>query len=436
MRFCITCGSPLEGKPSKPSMPAPVPAPAAPQPTPAPAAQPPTPVAHTPAPAPSPGIAAPGPAIAPVPVVGLGAPAPQAATRACKRCKGVCDANAQFCRFCGAPLADGKDTEPIPVMASPSQAAPAAPPAASPPAAATPVPAAASPAPAATTPRLDATLISGPPGGMDATTPAPTPAEEHEKTKVIQAYQGEVAPAGRLVVIAKDGGEGPSFPILDQLDIGRADGEATFAEDRYLAPRHARIVRVGDTLRVRDLGSPNGIYLRLRKKGAGATEYAGEAPLADQDLILIGQQVLRFEIVKDAEEGFGAASEHGTLVFGTPAAPRYARLCQRTTEGVARDVYHLRKAETVLGRESGDIVFTEDPFLSRRHAAVRMDTPESFALVDLDSSNGTFIRIRGEVAVQDGDELRMGQELFRVDLKSLGGRAAMPSTSDAARAPA
>ena len=87
-------------------------------------------------------------------------------------------------------------------------------------------------------------------------------------------------------------------------------------------------------------------------------------------MFLVGQQVLRFEVVKDAEEGFGAASEHGTLLFGTPAAPRYARLSQRTVEGVARDVFHLRKVETVLGREIGDIVFTEDPFLSRRHAAV------------------------------------------------------------------
>ena len=29
--------------------------------------------------------------------------------------------------------------------------------------------------------------------------------------------------------------------------------------------------------------------------------------LQDQDLILIGQQVIRFEIVKDAEEGLGPA---------------------------------------------------------------------------------------------------------------------------------
>jgi hypothetical protein len=74
--------------------------------------------------------------------------------------------------------------------------------------------------------------------------------------------------------------------------------------------------------------------------------------------------------------------------------------------------------ETVLGRESGDVVFTEDPFLSRRHAAIRAlgrdgnlvpapaasAKPEiaKFALVDLGSSNGTFLRIRNEIELLQG----------------------------------
>jgi pSer/pThr/pTyr-binding forkhead associated (FHA) protein len=112
--------------------------------------------------------------------------------------------------------------------------------------------------------------------------------------------------------------------------------------------------------------------------------------------------------------------QHGTLVFGTPAGPRYARLCQRTTEGLTRDIYYLRKAETILGREQGDIVFTDDPFLSRRHAAIRIENVDapgrSFHVADVESSNGTFLQIHGEVELAHGDELRMGQQLFRVDL--------------------
>jgi pSer/pThr/pTyr-binding forkhead associated (FHA) protein len=122
--------------------------------------------------------------------------------------------------------------------------------------------------------------------------------------------------------------------------------------------------------------------------------------------------------VKDAEAGFGAASEQGTLVFGTPVTPRYARLSQRTTEGVSCDVFHVRKPETVLGRESGDVVFPDDPFMSRRHASLRFDATgaKAFRLTDLGSSNGSFVRIRGEIALKHGDEFRVGQQLLRVVL--------------------
>ncbi|HWL86938.1 MAG TPA: FHA domain-containing protein [Polyangiaceae bacterium] len=220
---------------------------------------------------------------------------------------------------------------------------------------------------------------------------------------------------GRLVIIAKDGGEGQSYPIGPQLDIGRNEGEVILAEDRYLSPRHARLIWQRDELVLRDLGSVNGVFLRLTKSQSPNLVQS----LRDQDLILIGQQVIRFEIVKDAEEGLGPAMQQGTLLFGTPAAPRHARLCQRTVEGVTRDVFHIRKVETVLGRELGDIVFTEDPFLSRRHAVIKLDPMrKTFTIADLGSSNGTFLQIRGDAILKSGDEFRVGQQLFRVDLST------------------
>ncbi|WP_394840392.1 FHA domain-containing protein [Pendulispora rubella] len=227
------------------------------------------------------------------------------------------------------------------------------------------------------------------------------------------AKKKERDPRGRLVIIAKDGGEGQSFPIFDNLDVGRSEGDVVLGDDRYLSPRHARLFWQRDELVLRDLGSTNGVFLRISKS---QNPHMAQ-PLQDQDLILIGQQVIRFEIVKDAEEGLGPAMQHGTLLFGTPAAPRHARLCQRTVEGVTRDVFHVRKAETVLGRESGDIVFTEDPFLSRRHAIIKLDpVRKTFTIGDLGSSNGTFLQIRGDATLKSGDEFRIGQQLFRVNL--------------------
>jgi pSer/pThr/pTyr-binding forkhead associated (FHA) protein len=93
----------------------------------------------------------------------------------------------------------------------------------------------------------------------------------------------------------------------------------------------------------------------------------------------------------------------------------------RTVEGVPRDIFYVRRSETVLGRESGDIVFTDDPFLSRRHAIIQHDRENSrFLLIDLSSSNGTFLLIRGDVGLKGGDQFRVGQQLFRVELNQPG----------------
>jgi pSer/pThr/pTyr-binding forkhead associated (FHA) protein len=214
--------------------------------------------------------------------------------------------------------------------------------------------------------------------------------------------------SGRLVTIARDGAEGATYPLAgEQLDIGREEGNILLREDAYVSPRHLRLARREDGWYAKDLGSVNGIYLRLRRSHS----------LVDGDLLLIGLQVLRFEAVRDAEQGFGPATQHGTLLFGSPMLPRYARLCERTVEGVTRNVFYLHRDETIIGRESGDVVFTDDPFMSRRHVSIRLDgATATFTATDLGSSNGTYVGVRGETPLGHGDFLRVGQHLFRVDL--------------------
>lgn len=204
------------------------------------------------------------------------------------------------------------------------------------------------------------------------------------------------------------------YPIeSDHSDIGSREGDILLPDDPYLSPRHARIERRGDTFALQDLGSVNGVYFRVREP----TE------LRDGDMILIGQQVLRFEVLPEAERRIGPARQHGVMVFGTPEAPRLARVVQYTTEGIARDVYYLHREETVFGREQADVVFADDPFLSRRHAAIALDRERSrHTLRDMGSSNGTAIRCRGERLLQHGDQFRLGRHLFRFDLAG-GGRA-------------
>ena len=363
--------------------------------------------------------------------------------KTCPRCRGIVDPGAQFCKFCGNNLAESKpqilpqaSLTPEPPKAEallpherldlprangslspkPPVAAAAPKPAANPIGAGVPaasfVPKPSAAAALAAVPRAP----SAPPPAVQAQAPAPI------------VNPKAVAPTtnrGRLVVIAKSGADGPSYPFGDLFDVGRTEGNVVVPEDPYLSPRHVRIVWQSGKLILRDLGSTNGVYLRLAASRDTSPRREGSevaVPLIDQDMLLVGQQVLRLDILKEGEGGLGPASEHGTLLFGSPAAPRYARLCQRTVEGITRDVFYIRKTETVLGRESGDVVFTEDPFLSRRHAAVRVLSKDAgpgvapkLALVDLGSSNGTFLKTRADVELAPGDHFRVGQQLFRVD---------------------
>jgi pSer/pThr/pTyr-binding forkhead associated (FHA) protein len=81
------------------------------------------------------------------------------------------------------------------------------------------------------------------------------------------------------------------------------------------------------------------------------------------------------------------------------------------------DRYHLRGTEITIGREQGEIVFPADGFLSRAHARVRMDVYDNAMTVileDLDSANGTYLRIRGAVNVPYGGMFRVGDQIFRL----------------------
>lgn len=223
----------------------------------------------------------------------------------------------------------------------------------------------------------------------------------------------ESVPEADLVVIAQDGSPGRRFPLQGtQISIGSApDAGISLKRDPYVDLDHARIIYRNGGYMIEDRKSTNGVFVRI----------GGPVPLRDADMLLLGLEVLRFEIVPENERNLSPATRGATRVFGTPPSARYAKLTLITVEEQPRDVYYLSRAETVLGRELGDIVFTEDPFMSRRHAAIRRDTnTNSFTLRDLGSSNGTFVAIRGSHPLSHGDHVRIGQHLFRLDVRRGG----------------
>jgi pSer/pThr/pTyr-binding forkhead associated (FHA) protein len=290
----------------------------------------------------------------------------------CPRCGGVNADTGTFCQFCGATLSSRR-VAPVP--------------------------------PAAPCPQCG---TRNPPGTnfchncgsrIDLGTLAAVAAETMEGNDV------SVSGTPRLIAVRRDGTDGSTYLITgDQFDIGRAEGDLLF-DDPHMAARHARIlVRNGQHLLV-PLEARNGVYVRIQTP----------MELMDGDHILLGKQVLRFEVPLDVERTLRPAVEHGIVFFGTPVKPPWGRLRQVTAAGTSRDLYHLTRSEVTMGREQGDLVFSDDEFLSRRHAQLQYRSGR-VTVTDLGSSNGTFVRLRGQHVLMPGELIRMGDELLRFEI--------------------
>ncbi len=207
----------------------------------------------------------------------------------------------------------------------------------------------------------------------------------------------------RLVCINEDGSDGKSIPLeFLETTMGR-DGDDRFPTDAFLSPKHARFHIEDGDLFVEDLYSLNGTFIKLRE----------ETRLTPGDTILMGRQVLRFERFEQSITPKTKSSD-GTRYMGSPAPGGNFKVLQVGIGGVIQNVYCLPKAGAVLGREKGDIVFPHDKFMSGRHAQIYTGEDGHCYLVDLNSSNGTWIKIWEKTELGDEDFMFMGQQLFRV----------------------
>jgi pSer/pThr/pTyr-binding forkhead associated (FHA) protein len=215
------------------------------------------------------------------------------------------------------------------------------------------------------------------------------------------AAPAEAHPVAILTALRADGSEAGSHTLNTAVNtIGRDTG-SIFAGDSYLSPRHATFTARSGKLSVKDEGSLNGVYRRLRRDEP--------TPLRSGDVFRIGQEILRYETLAPLP-----ATPDGVERLGSPAkgyVGRIALIIGRETTGNA---YPVPETGIHMGRERGDVLFPEDGYVSGLHCRLSITNGHAF-LTDLGSSNGSFIRLGGEVELHDGDILLMGQQLFRVN---------------------
>ena len=211
----------------------------------------------------------------------------------------------------------------------------------------------------------------------------------------------------RLVLVQRDGSEGEVIPMGDTpLTIGRWQGDLRFPTDEFLGPVHARVDPLPSGVRVVDLSTRNGVFVRI----------ARPEPVFPGDRFLLGHHLLRLENIPPAgrEPELGADGVRG---FGTPLQPAWGRLVLLGPGGAEAENHYLRHPQVVFGRELGDIVFPSDPFVSWQHAQLSMEQhggATTVTLTDLRSANGTYLRAREDVMLQPGDMFRVGDQIFRV----------------------
>ena len=77
----------------------------------------------------------------------------------------------------------------------------------------------------------------------------------------------EVRQNARLVLLRGTGGDGASYYLSsDEHVCGRMSGTILFPDDPTVSPEHANFFYKDGKLYLRDLGSANGTFIRLRRR--------------------------------------------------------------------------------------------------------------------------------------------------------------------------
>lgn len=209
---------------------------------------------------------------------------------------------------------------------------------------------------------------------------------------------------GHLTVIRPDGSEGAEIPLVSgQNLIGRDSDHDVLSNDPFLSPKHATFVIEGNACKVRDEESLNGVFIRIRD----------EIELTHGDMIRLGQELLRFELISELEPVREQNDGEDTRLSGSPDTGFWGRLSLIAGPGIVSRAFAIGEDAVQIGRETGDIVFRDDGFVSGKHARVTRVNGQAM-LEDLGSSNGTYLRIRRERNLESGDLILMGQQLFRL----------------------
>lgn len=226
--------------------------------------------------------------------------------------------------------------------------------------------------------------------------------EESQPSEIVaQSIRGAQVAFRLQVTRSLSGGPDLYAPPGPRAIIG-GKGAINLIGERFCSAEEALLVMRGGHLCLEELGSGNGVFLRIRTP----------VELDFGDEFVVGDQLLRIE--KNPKPDDGPAPDP-TYFYSSPKWPSSFRVVQQFVGGARGATVLARGKALQIGAQTGDLRFPEDPLLSDQHCLIE-DQAGSLVLTDLGSRTGVFVRVRGEQTLKNGDELLVGRTRLKVEL--------------------
>lgn len=207
-----------------------------------------------------------------------------------------------------------------------------------------------------------------------------------------------------LFHVNDDGTIGERISICEGTNyIGRASSRLLSA-DRFVNPKHVIIQCSNSEAVIQDNESLNGVFYRLTDDSTA---------LYDGDVFRIGEELLCFNMGNSTQPLLSTQASEKTTLLGGKEAPGWGYL--RVIMGAYSEgsVYRLSQPMVSLGRTHANILFPRDGFVSGTHASLQL-ADDHAVLTDLNSSNGTFVRIKGSLSIASSAYILIGNQLLLI----------------------
>ena len=188
-----------------------------------------------------------------------------------------------------------------------------------------------------------------------------------------------------------------------EIILGRDFPSTTLASDAFLSVQHCKLRLVGPSLRVKDLESFNGTWIRL----------VGEQRLTEGDQIRFGQQ--RFIVSKEEHLYGEGVDADGTKPLGWTGLSSGWFLSADVGHCANRACHPIPQSGLRVGRLSGNLVFEDDQWLEGIHAVFSF-VDGQLVVRDLTSLRGTWRLLQSEESFPPGTELLVGTHRVILEL--------------------